>query len=257
MTWPGYEGRATWAGRFVLVIDRIVTWGMEPMARDAMLREQAADWEAMSRDRPGWPMVARQLRGIPMAIWWRLSRGEVTALPAAAADAVLGLAVLIRGLAFSEFPTSHRVALVSAACGIALLVFQLVRSPRRIVAARLRLAATFAGAGAVAAAITLPAGDGRLHTPVIDNVIRLGVAVLGVGCLALVLASVVERPRQWVLLGGGLIVVGSIVVAATEAVWGVWASPMTLPVAAVSLLIALGAGLFAHMVLRLRHLKIS
>ncbi len=255
----GCVRRGSRVERLVFVIDRLVTWGMEPVARDAMLTEQAADWEAMSRDYSRWRMMARQLRGIPLAIWWRLTRGEVTALPAAGGMFAITLATVLAGTAFPEFPASHRQCLLLVSAGSALAGWHLTRHPREIIAASFRYVGLLGAVGAAGAASTLPRiGDWSypVHSATIDGVMEIGIYLLAIGAGAMFVASLQRRPRTTVLVAGGSIVAGASTLAITEVAWSLVAVQVDVLLGLGVLPIAFGAGLLAHMILRLRHLEI-
>lgn len=262
----GYRSRASLAGKVVLAIDRALTWGMDPDARESMLAEQAADWEAMSRDvgRTGrWRMITRQLRGIPPAIWWRLTRREITGIPAAAGMTVLVVAIMFE-MAIPGYPPDHRLNLSLVAAGLAIAVWRLIRRPRRIVAAEWRVAALLVGSGAIGSMLTFPSHDGwssydpvEMGAPIDDSIVWVGIAVFAVGCYSLVAASLVVRHRRRMVLAAGLLViVGALIVATTEVVWGVWAAQIDLYATATWLVSALGTVVGAHMLYRLRNLEI-
>lgn len=261
----GYSGRASLAVWFILAVDRLLTWGMEPSVREAVLAEQAADWEAMSQDGDQSPtrrMLARQIKGIPMAIWWRLTRQEITAIPAAIALTIIASANLIE-VTIPDYPLDHRLSLMMASTGVLIASWHLLRNPRRIHVSRLRFPALLAGIGAMWSAFTFPTSqDWSVHdpaemtAPVIDLVMQFGIFFIGAGCAALFAASFTGRRRQAALAGGGSIVAGAGVVAAAEVIWAIWAAPADLYVSAVALGVGFGLALLAHMVLRLRNLEI-
>lgn len=260
----GYSGRATLAGRFILAIDRLLTWGMEPQVRERILAEQTADWHAMAGDegQSSSQMLARQVRGIPHALWWRLTRRDVTTIPAGLALVVLAAAVAL-GLAVPDYPWDHRIGLLLVSLGMVFNARYFLSQPRRIVVAELRLPSLLIGAGLIAAAATFPQpGDfaeydpADVTTPLIDLIMQIGLVTAGIGCLLIVAASFSERSRRLVLSGGALVVLGNIQVALTEVAWGLWVARTDLAVALVALGVAFGAGFFAHMMLRLRRIEI-
>lgn len=260
-----YRRRASPIGRLILSIDRVLTWGMDPSDRESTLAEQAADWEAMSRDEEESKprrMLGRQLKGIPMAIWWRLTRGEITAIPAAIALAVIATANLAE-VTIPDYPLDHRLSLMMASTGVLLASWHLLRKPRQIIASRLRYPALLAGIGAMWSAFTFPTEQDwtvydpvQMSTPAIDMVMQIGIFFIGAGCALLFLASLVEQRRRAVLIGGAGIVTGAGIVAVAEIGWAIWAAPADLYVSAVALGVAFGLALLSHMFLRLRKLEI-
>ncbi len=258
-----YAARASLAGRLVLAVDRLLTWGMEPAARQAVLAEQAADWEAMSQDGSDWKMIARQLKGVPLAIWWRLAQRDITAIPAALALSVAALGTVLE-VAVPDYPVAHRLSLLLISVGLATAAGKLLRRPRRIVVAEWRVSALLVGVGATGSALTYPTQTdwsyydaAQMSAPAIDLTMQIAAYVVAAGCAVLVAASMARRRRRTALVAGVLILAGALLLAGAQVVWGIRASPIDLYVTAATLAAAFGVVLFTHMVLRLRKLDIS
>ncbi len=247
-----------------MAIDRALTWGIEPSVRAGLLREQAADWESMSHDpaQTGRRIIARQIKGVPVAIWWRWAQREITSLPAGTALALLAVAVATDGLATTAFPLEHRLVLIVIAVGLGMAALHLIQRPRRIDSAELRISFLLVGIGTAGSVMTFPTAadwvsQPDLMAPALDNIMKMSIATVGIGCAALFLATLLPRRRTFVVCGGGLVIAGTLAFAVTEIAWGVWAAPTNLLVSTVALFVAFGATLFAHMVFRLRKLEIT
>jgi hypothetical protein len=258
-----YKGVPAGPARFVMAIDRLLAWGMDPATREAMLAEQTADWDAMSQDPDQAAtrrMMARQLRGIPSAIWWRLSRGETTTIPASVALMMLSVVVTIDTVMVG-YTAIERISELVSALGLATVAWQLMRMPRRIEVARFRMALLLVAVGSVASMFAF----NGFEDPVTDTVLgtllgyslEMGMFLAGAGCVTLLVGSTVNRHRSVVLSGGSLVVIGTSIFAGADAVWGVWSLQTDTLVAVTTLLVALGATLFAQMVFRLRKLEIT
>jgi hypothetical protein len=262
----GFRGRASWAGRLVLAIDRVLTWGMEASDRESVLAEQAADWEAMSRDTSPIQrlrLIGRQLRGIPAAIWWRLTRTEITGLPVAGAMGVISLGLALE-VAIPGYPLDHRLSLLLVAGGLAAASWRLIRQPRHIVIKEWRLIAIVLACGAAGTFLTFPSDDSwsaydpEMALPIVDLLVGVASVALVVGFLALFAASFVEgRRRQTAMVAGILMMAGALLHATAQVLNGIWVSPIDLYATAVWFGSGLGLVLGAHMILRLRHLEIT
>jgi hypothetical protein len=249
----------------VLAIDRMLTFGMDPDLRESMLAEQAADWEAMFEDERyggGWRVAVRQLKGIPLALWWRLTRREVTGIPLAIGMTILAVATLFE-TSIPGYPLDHRLALMVLSLALAAGVWPLMRRPRQIVVTEWRPFAVLLGLAAVSAILTLPISDGwsrfdpeQTVLPACGLIGRIGMGIAVVGCVILFLASFTEKRRAGALVSGALIVVGALLVAATEIVWAVWMAPLDMSVTFIFLGMGFGTVLGAHMLFRLRNLEI-
>ena len=251
--------------RLVLSVDRALAWGMDPAAREQALAEQVADWEAMAQDAEfggELRMMLRQLRGVPAAIWWRLVRREVTALPAAAALVLVMLGTAMEA-AVPDYPPGHRLSLLVGSAGVGYGAWVLTRSPRLLVSSQWRPVGFIVGVGAAGSAVTFPTLNDwmtyqpeQMHAPAIDLAMQIALMLVAAGCLGLIAASWQSNPRRLMLGGGVAIIAGTLLLAAAQFVWGVRVAPIDLYVTAVSLGTAFGALLFAHMVFRLRRLEI-
>jgi hypothetical protein len=237
---------------------------MQPATREAMLAEQAADWDAMSRD-PGQAtnrrMISRQFRGIPAAVWWRLARGETTTIPAGVAVILLTAAVIVDS-ATVGYPVAQRISEFVGAIGLAATAWYLMRQPRRIEIARFRPAFALVSIGSVGSMLTFdgsgdPVNPDVVTGPLLGYTMEFGIFLAGAGYVALFVASLVKRRRAVALVGGTLVVAGTLIVAATEVVWGVLCLRADIFVAIIAFLVAFGAALFSHMVFRLRKLEIT
>ncbi len=255
-----------WALRVALCTDRLVTWGMEPVARRELLAEQVADWDSMAYDASqssSGKVLFRLMRGLPSALWWRISGSDITALPVAIAIAFVAALSLIAVTATSEYPPDHRLSLFVLGGGLAVAAHRLILRPRSLVAAQFRIASLLVGIGGVATSLTLPTLNDRsydiaMHSvPAIHYVIKAAILMVSIGFLGVFVASLLKNRRRAVLRAGVLVVGGSVMLAASELAWGILISATDLFLMAMGLLYSFGAAFFVHMVLRLRHLDIN
>ena len=131
--------------RLAQAINRMLTWGMPPDERAGFLSETVADWEAMAGDRRPVQLLWRALRGIPAAIWMRLDRRAITAMPAGVAMIMVGLGALAASVQEGILPSPFQEFAAATAAGMLLIGINFVREPRRIKLRRYRLAAVVAG----------------------------------------------------------------------------------------------------------------
>jgi hypothetical protein len=248
--------------RLAHVINRTLTWGMARDERRRLLSEGLADWEAMAEELSARQVFLRAFRGIPAAIWIRLSDREVTAMPAGIALTMVGLGGITAGVQSTSYPTAFRQSTILASIGLVLVGVNFVRDPRRVVLSRYRAAGVVAAAGFAGLAVTLPTtAQWPYDGPVLEN--RLGDAamqasfvIIAVGFLLLTAASLVPRRSRLVLEAGVTVMVGAVVLGVAQIVWGISMSPIDLPMTAAAIVIGLAALSFAHVLPRLRHLTV-
>lgn len=248
--------------RFAQAISRLLSWGMTVDERQQFLSESLADWEAMGRDQRPWNVLLRAVRGIPAAIWIRLSDREVTSMPAGMAMTLVGIGGIATGARSSTYPSPFRQFVVVTSLGLLLVGINFVRDPRRLVLRRYRAAGSITAIGFIGAAANLPTADQWPYSePVLehrlmDSALQVSFVVIAIGFLLLVAASFFPARRRLVLYSGGALTVGIATLGINQVGWGVGMAPVDLTMTVASIVIGLGALSFVHALPRLRHLDI-
>jgi len=203
----------------------------------------------------------RALRGIPAAVWVRLSDRAVTAMPAGVALSIVGLGGVVSGSWGSPYPTPFREFVLLACLGLLLVGLNFMRDPRLLVLARFRAAAAFIAVGFTGLASTLPtAAQWPYEGPVLehyvmDRALQVAFAMIAVGSLLIIVASYRAWASRIVSPAGVLLVSGTAIIGVTQVAWGVTLAPVDLAISVASIVIGLGALSFTHVVPRLRHLQ--
>ncbi len=254
--------RLSLAIRVAHAINRLLTWGMTPKERQQFLSEGLADWEAMAAEQRQWQILWRAMRGIPAAIWLRLSDREVTAMPAGIALSMVGLGGIASGLWGSPYPAPFRQFVILACLGLLLVGLNFVRDARRLVLARYRPAAVCIIVGFVGLAFTLPTTaqwpyEGPvLEHIVMDRALQVSFAMISTGFLLLLVASIRTTASRLVSVAGLLLVLGTAIIGVTQVAWGITMAPVDMGMTVASIVIGLGALSFTHVLPRLRHLDV-
>ena len=230
--------------------------------RQRALAEYMADWEAMAQDRGPRHVVGRALRGIPTAIWIRLSDREITAMPAGLAMTLVGIGAASVGTRSFTFPSPFRHFVIVTSLGLMLVGINFVREPRRLVLRRYRLAGLMAGGGFAGLAATLPtAAQWPYEGPVVesrlwDGALQMSFVIIAVGFLLLVATSLWPARGSLLSVAGGTLMVGIATFGVSLIVWGITMSPVDLPLAPAAVVIGRAALSFVHVLPRLRHLDV-
>lgn len=242
--------------------NHLLTWGMTEVERQQLLSEGLADWEAMAAERRPVHILWRALRGVPAAIWLRLSDREITAMPAGIALSMVGIGGIASGLWRSPYPTPFRQFIVLACLGLLLIGLNFVRDPRRVVLHRYRPAAACIVVGFIGLAFTLPtAAQWPYEGPVLEHIVmdralQVSFMMISAAFCLLLLASLRTVAHRLVSAGGLLLVLGTAIIGVTQVAWGVTMAPVDLAMTAASTVIGLGALSFTHVLPRLRHLDV-
>jgi hypothetical protein len=240
----------------------MLTWGMQAEERKPLLTEGLADWEAMAKRRTGYQILWRAIRGIPSAIWIRLSDRETTSLPAGLALSLVGLGGIAVGLQSSAYPFEFRRFVMLTALGLMLVGVNFVRDPRRIVLARYRLAATISGVGFAGLAVTLPRNeqwpyeDPVLQTAIVDRSMQIAFVIIATGFLLLLASSFIRSGLRLATGSGLVLMIGVAALGVTQLSWAFAMTPVDLTAALASIVIGLAALSFVHVMPRLRHMRI-
>lgn len=248
------------AVRVAHAVSRLLTWGMAGEERRHLLSETLADWEAMSHDHRSGRILWRAIKGIPAAIWVRLDRRSITAMPAGVALTMVGFGAIAASVQDGTLPSPFNEFAAVTAAGLVLVGVNFVREPRRITVRRYRPAALASAIGFGGLAFTLPAAETwpydtpLIHTPVIDRGMQLSFALIALGFL-LLLAATRHNPKL-IRTAGLVLMIGCAGLGITQVAWGIVMSPIDLDMTAASIVIGLGALSFVHVLPRLRHLEV-
>jgi len=246
--------------RFAHQLNRFLSWGMAHEFRESFLSEGLADWEEMHRDRGSISVLLRALRGVPTAVWARFDEHDTTALPAAVAITLLGVAGVAAGLLETAYPMDTRRFALLSAFGTFLMGATLIRDPRRLVLRRYRLSALLLGAGFIGMAANLPPAEAWAYdvplaeTAVIDGVLAVGFSLVGIGFALVVLASFVSK--RLLTYAGIAIMVGTALFAGAQIAWGITAVTVDPAITVTSVAVGLASLSLLHVVPRIRKLKI-
>jgi hypothetical protein len=230
--------------------------------RRHLLSETLADWEAMSHDQRSGRILWRAIKGIPAAIWVRLDRPSVSAMPAGVALSMVGIGGIASGLWGSPYPAPFRQFVVLACFGLLLVGINFVRDPRRVVLARYRLAATCVVVAFSGLAFNLPtAAQWPYEGPVLEHIVmyralQVSFATISSAFFLLLVASFHRAAPRLVSAAGSALVLGAAILGITQVAWGVTMAPVDLAMTTASTVIGLGALSFAHVLPRLRHLEV-
>lgn len=256
------EPRLRLSVRMAHALNRLLTWGMRSEDRKPLLSEGLADWEAMAEER-GWRQITwRAIRGVPSAIWARLSNRDTTSMPAGLALSIVGLGGVAAGLQSSAYPSPFRSFVIMTSFGLMFTGMNFVRDPRRIVLPKYRAALALAAVGFVGLAVSLPTAaewpyDGPvLENAIMDRAMQISFVVIALGFLLLIGASFQRGRSRSVCVGGIVLIAGVAILGITQISWAFGMTPIDLTTALASIVIGLGALSFVHVLPRLRHLEI-
>lgn len=249
--------------RVAYLISRVMTWGMSAEERQSYLSESRADWDAMAETSKPNLVLWRALRGIPAAVWIRLSDRDTTALPAGIAMTLVGAGSMMAGSQAFAYPQRFRHFVMVTSAGMLLVGIALVRNPRSIELSRFRVAAAVVAAGFVGLTVQYPTeADWALDTVMpksftTDYAMQASFAVIALGFILLLVASFAPPRRSYATVVGIVLMVGIGGLAVTLILWGIWAAPAGLAMTAASIVVGLAALSLVHVLPRLRHLEIS
>lgn len=245
--------------RLARTLSQGFTWGLPAAERTEHLAEMDADWEAMQAELGSVCVILRALRGGPAWLWDRLTARDTTALPAATAVTLVAMGALSATFQPAVYPLRMRLLAGMTAAGMLLVSITLLRTPRRLVARRLGLPALITTIGIFGLAFDLPPVSAwRLQTPVLDHwtvngLIQTALLTIGMGC-ALISLNALIRSKRILVVAGAFIVLGLMLFATSQIIWGVWATSVDLQLALSSLVMGLAALSWSHVMPRLRHL---
>ena len=248
--------------RVARLVNLVLTWGLPDGLRRDQLAEAEADWEAMEADLGPTRVALRTLRGVPAWLWMRLTMRNTTTLPAATAAGFVAMGAVTAVLQPAAYPVKMRFFIGMAAAGLILSSVMLLRRPHRLAMRSLGVSSFAAAVGMIGIASDLPEVDQWTYaTPVLENRLinastEYGLLLVGIGFAVMALNAWTTR-RTLALAGGGTIIVGLVVFAGGQIVWGAWAATVDPWLSASSIIMGLAALSCVHVMPRLRHLLVE
>jgi hypothetical protein len=235
--------------------DRALTWGLEPLERDEILREREADRfdHVADPDASIASVVTRSVLSAMADIWYRFVGAETSALPLAIVFGVVGVGALADAFTNGITPT---IAGLNVVTGIGYLAMAAagLRQPRKLQRTWLLPGLVLASIGTMAGALVLPpTSEAGLFGWVAK------VALAGVATGLAVVAVTLVRPqfnRAWIIRGG-VIIWGSALFMAVGAVgWTIADAPIYSSRWS-SLMVALACVVGAALIVRLRDIEVA
>jgi hypothetical protein len=236
-------------------VDRALTWGLEPVERDEILREREADrFEHVADPEASMAsIVARSVWSAVADVWYRFVGAETSALPLAIVFAVVGIGALADAFTLGITPTLAGLNVVTA-IGYLAMAAAGIRQPRRLQRTWLLPGLVFASCGTIAGAIILPP---TAEAGMFGWVAKIALA--GVGSGLAVVAVTLIRPhlnRAWIVRGG-VIMWGSALFMAVGALgWTIADAPIYSSRWS-SLMVAFACVVGAGVIARLRNIEIA
>lgn len=241
----------SWAG----YLDRVLTWGLEPVERAETLHEREADrFEHLSDPETSTAsVVIRSILSALSDVWYRFVGTETSALPLAIVFGVVGIGALADAFTNGITPMIAGFNVVTGIGYLALAAAGL-RQPRKLQRVWLLPGLVLASFGTMAGAVALPptaeAGLFGWFSKV---------ALAGVGTGLAVVAVTLIRPhfdRAWIIRGG-VIIWGSALFMAVGAIgWTIADAPIYSSRWS-SLMVAFACVVGAAVIARLRNIEVA
>ena len=212
-------------------LDRIFTWGLDDDAEHEARAEARAYYEAMAAEVGPARTTLAAVRSTPSWLWNRLSSQRVTTLPAAA-----GLAALALGSSYvvalpGAFAFHIRMLFAINSIGLLLAALALVRRPQRIVIRTFGLPSLLIAIAVIGIALGTRGDDAWSAFPmppvgsVADSLFRVGLGVIGLGCLVATINAYVTNNLRLALAALGLATAGFALFGSAIIVWAVQDAP--------------------------------
>ncbi len=236
-------------------LDTLLSWGLEPSERNALLAERHDDrcCEAQDPESSIFAYFVRTVRTAVGDLAQRLADQRVTTIPTSIMYVFVCIGTVI--IAMRPISTSQRVAYALIISGLVVTVITGVRHPLMIVKKGMAAGSMLISTGAFLDAATI---DLDYQTLSADLVRAVAISTLGGGYLLMAIGLLTQRGSPHMLLIGGTVALGSyLLLALGESMWAAkivaYAPGRALGAAA----IAIGALLGAHSFGRLRHLPVG
>ncbi len=252
--WPVHRSETavlSWGG----YLDRALTWGLEPLERDEILHERAADrFEHLADpDSSISSVLARSIWSAVGDIWFRFVGVETSALPLAIVFAVVGIGALADAFSRGITPILAGLNIVTGIGYLAMAAAGL-RQPRKLQRTWLLPGLVLASIGTMAGAITLPPTP---EAGLFGWVAKIALAGVGTG-LAVVAVTLI-RPhfeRVWIIRGGVIIWGSALFMAVGEVGWTIADAPIYSSRWS-SLMVAFACVVGATVIARLRNIEVA
>lgn len=235
--------------------DRALTWGLEPLERDEILREREADRfeHVADPDASMASVVTRSVLSAMADIWHRFVGAETSAFPLAIVAGVVGVGALADAFTNGITPTLAGLNVVTGIGYLAMAAAGL-RQPRKLQRTWLLPGLVLASIGTMAGALALP------PTPEAGLFGWFAKAALaGVGAGLAVVAVTLIRPqfnRVWIIRGGVIIWGSALFMAVGVVGWTIADAPIYSSRWS-SLMVALACVVGAAVIARLRDIEVA
>lgn len=236
-------------------LDRALTWGLQSVERDEILREREADrFEHLSDPEASVSsVVVRSARSSLADIWYRFVGAETSALPLAIMFAVVGIGALADAFTRGITPI---LAVGNMVTGIGYLAMAAagLRQPRKLQRTWLLPGLALASIGTMAGAVVLPANT---EAGLFGWIVK--VALAGVGTGLAVVAVTLLRPRferVWIVRGGVIIWGSALFMAAGAVGWTIADAPVYSSRWS-SLMVAFACVVGAAVITRVRNIEVA
>jgi len=190
-----------WILEGAAVVDRVLTWGIDPEIRDDLLMERAADRfdHIADPDASLASVLTRSIKSAFADLAYRFLGGEVSAVPVAILFAIIGLGSM------ADTMTSHLPAVVNGfnlltGAGFLVLAMGGLAHPRELRRRWLLPGAVLVSIGAMAGAVMFPIENGSV---MFDWLTRMALAGGGLGFALIAGSLMMPVPsRKWYRRGG-------------------------------------------------------
>lgn len=239
-----------WAGR----ADRALTWGMDPVEREDLLRERGSDRldQLLDGDATVTHLAIRSLKSVVADIWYRFFESEASSVPLALMFLLVGIGALADAFTV-DFPGPVRILDLSTALGFFTMAVAGFRRPHALHRKWLLPGLVLASVGAIGGAIAVPLEPG---TEVLAIVNKGSFGIGGIGLAVIALALIPKRPsRTWVRRGGTLVWGAAVMLAVGQIGWVAIATPVY-STRSSSLIVGAAAVVGAAVIGRIRHMPV-
>ncbi len=245
------------------MLNRPFTWGLDEEDRRVAETDAATYFEAMAADVGPVRTTIAAIRSMPGWLWDRLSAGRVTTLPAATGLALLAVTSCYVVVLPNGFTSTIRILFAINSLGLFLATAALIRRPRRLVIRDFSLPALLIGIAVIGIALVTrdeAAWSSFPHPPVgsgADLMFRVGLGVLGIGCLIAAVNGFVFNDRRLALSALASATVGFALFGSGIIFWAIGDAPDQWGFATSAAIAGLAALSAVHVLPRLRHLEIE
>jgi len=236
-------------------VDRGLTWGLEPLEREEILREREADrFEHLSDpDSSMASVIARSVRSSLADIWYRLVGAEASTLPLSIAFAAIGVGAIADASTRGIAPILAIFSIVTGVGYLALAVAGL-RHPRKLQRTWLLPGLVIASIGTMAGAIILPPMN---EAGLFGWIAKIALAGGGTGLAVVAVALIRPRSDSAWMIRGGVIMWGSALFLAVGEIGVAIADVPIYSSRWSSLMVAFACVVGASVLARLRNIEVA